>query len=96
MEVKNCNISLSKEKSELGKNFIQNGKFSEAEKVLKQAVDLNPKNADAHFWQGVLLFNQDNFENAIETLMRTGFSHKEHKENYISNRGFRDYGICDA
>ena len=61
MEVKNYDIALSKEKSELGKDFIQNGKFSEAEKVLKQAVDLNPKNADAHFWQGVLLFNQDDY-----------------------------------
>ena len=61
-------ILLSNEKAELGKNFIQNGKFSDAEKVLKQALDLNPKNAEAHFWQGVLLFNQDNFENAVETL----------------------------
>jgi len=61
MEAKNCDITLSKEKSELGKNFIQNGKFSEAEKVLQQALDLNPKNEDAYFWQGVLLFNQDNF-----------------------------------
>lgn len=70
MEVKNYDITLSKEKAELGKNFIQNGKFSEAEKVLKQALDLNPKNADAHFWQGVLLFNQGNFENAVEILTK--------------------------
>jgi len=61
-------ILLSNEKAELGKNFIQNSKFSDAEKILKQALDLNPKNAEAHFWQGVLLFNQKNFENAVETL----------------------------
>lgn len=61
MKIEIVNVGQSEEKVELGKNLVQEGEFDKAELMLKKAIKLNPKNAEAHFWLGVAFFNQEKY-----------------------------------
>ena len=51
-----------------GAQLIKQGKFAEAEKELRKAIELNPMNATAHGNLGGLLFKQNKPEDAIPWL----------------------------
>lgn len=70
MKVLVGNINRSEEKLELGKELVREGEFEKAELVLKKAMKLNPKNAEAHFWLGVAFFNQEKYRRAIFVLTK--------------------------
>lgn len=70
MKIEVVNVRQSEEQVELGKNLIQEGEFEKAELVLKKAMKLNPKNAEAHFWLGVAFFNKEKYRRAIFVLTK--------------------------
>jgi Tfp pilus assembly protein PilF len=59
-------ILLNGQNLEDGKQLIQQGKFSEAKKVLLQVVDKDDKNAEAHYQLGLALFSRANPERNID------------------------------
>ena len=70
MKIEVVNVRQSEEQVELGKNLVQEGEFKKAELMLKKAIKLNPKNAEAHFWLGITFFNQEKYRRAIFVLTK--------------------------
>lgn len=90
MKIEVVNVRQSEEQVELGKNWIQEGEFEKAELMLKKAIKLNPKNAEAHFWSGVAFFNQEKYRRAIFVLTKCIALAPDNYKAY----GLRGYNHC--
>ena len=57
---------LPNEDLRLGIDYLKNEKFEKAELCLNRAIDLEPKNSDAHTAKGCLLANRSRYAESIE------------------------------
>ena len=66
-----------------GISLYDEKRFDEAESVLHQAVDLQPKSADAHYWLGMTYYERSNNKEAVKQFKVAIRRKKQFPEAYI-------------
>ena len=66
-----------------GISLYDEKRFDEAESVLHQAIDLQPKSADAHYWLGMTYYERSNNKEAVKQFKVAIRRKKQFPEAYI-------------
>ena len=66
-----------------GISLYDEKRFDEAESVFHQAVDLQPKSADAHYWLGMTYYERSNNKEAVKQFRAAIRRKKQFPEAYI-------------